>query len=153
MRTNERSTIYWTFNNIEDDFNIESNERAMTMISTDITLTTTNSWTLRILLMTFTLDILIERTKKIHSCEHTLLKRRSNITISTLFLIYSRLYSRSILDSILDLFSTLFSIYSWFYSRPILDSILDLFSILFSTYSRLYSRSRLSLIESSEHSS
>ncbi len=65
----------------------------------------------------------------------------------------SRLYSRPILDFILDLFSTLFSIYSRLYSRSILDSILDLFSTLFSIYSRFYSRSRLSLIESSKHSS
>ncbi len=114
MRTNEKSTIYWTFDNIEDDFNIKSNERAMTTISTDITLMTMNSWTLRILLMTFTLNILIERTKKIHSCEHELLKKRSNVMISTLFSTYSR--------SILNLFSTLFLIYS----RSILDFILDL---------------------------
>ena len=55
-----------------------------------------------------------------------------SVTISTLFSTYSRLYSRSILDSILDLFSILFSTYSRFYSRSILDSILDLFSTLFS---------------------
>jgi len=53
--------------------------------------------------MTFTLDILIERTKKIHLCEHKLLKRKSNVTISSLFSTYSQAYSRSILDSILDL--------------------------------------------------
>ena len=126
MRTNERSTIYWTLNDIKDDFNIESNERAMTTISTDITLTTMNSWTLRILLMTFTLDILIERTKKIHSCEHKLLKRENNVMISSLFSIYSRAYSRSILESILESILDLFSIYSRVYSQSILDFILDL---------------------------
>ena len=147
MRMNEKSTIYWTFDDIEDDFNIKSNERTMTTILTDITLTTMNSWMLRILLMTFTFDILIKRTKKIHSYEHKLLKKRSNVTI----LIYSQLYSQSILDfildSILNLFLTLFLIYSQFYSQfysqSILDSILDLFLTLFST---LYSRFILDFI-------
>ncbi len=38
MKMNEKSTIYWTFNDIKDDFNIKSNEKTMTMILTDITL-------------------------------------------------------------------------------------------------------------------
>ncbi len=42
MKMNEKSTIYWTFNDIEDDFNIKSNERVMTTISTDIMLTMMN---------------------------------------------------------------------------------------------------------------
>ncbi len=29
MKTNEKSTIYWTFDDIKDDFNIESNERVI----------------------------------------------------------------------------------------------------------------------------
>ncbi len=62
--------IYWTFNDIEDDFNIELNERAMTMISTDITLMMMNLWMLKKWLMTFILNIQQKRTKKQHSCKH-----------------------------------------------------------------------------------
>ncbi len=36
MKMNEKLMIYWTFNAIKNDFNIKSNERTMTMISTDI---------------------------------------------------------------------------------------------------------------------
>ncbi len=36
---NEKLMIYLTLDDIKDDFNIESNERIMTMISTDIMLT------------------------------------------------------------------------------------------------------------------
>jgi len=39
---NEKSMIYCILDDIEDDFNIKSNERNMTIISTDTTLTTTN---------------------------------------------------------------------------------------------------------------
>ncbi len=53
--------------------------------------------------MTFTLNIQIERTKKIHSCEHELLKRESNITILIYSQLYSQFYSQFILDFILDL--------------------------------------------------
>ena len=42
MKMNEKSTIYWTFNDIKDDFNIELNEKAMITISTDIMLMMTN---------------------------------------------------------------------------------------------------------------
>ncbi len=70
MRMNERSTIYWTFDDIEDDFNIKLNERVMTMISTDITLTMMNLWTLKRWLMTFISNIQEKRIKKQHSCEH-----------------------------------------------------------------------------------
>ncbi len=70
MKMNEKSTIYWTFNDIKDDFNIESNKRVMTMISTDITLTTTSLWTLKRWLMNFISDIQEKHTKKQHSCEH-----------------------------------------------------------------------------------
>ncbi len=94
MRMNERLMIYWILDDIKDDFNIESNERVMTIISTDIMLTMMNSWTLRILSMTFTLNILIKRTEKIHSCKHELLKKRSNVMILYSWL-YSWLYSQS----------------------------------------------------------
>ncbi len=70
MKMNKKSMIYWTFDAIEDDFNIESNERAMTTISTDITLTMTNLWMLKRWLMTFILNIQEKRTKKQHSCKH-----------------------------------------------------------------------------------
>ncbi len=53
--------------------------------------------------MTFTLNIQIERTKKIHLCEHELLKRESNITILIYSRLYSRFYSRFILNFILNL--------------------------------------------------
>jgi len=100
MRMNERSMIYWILDDIEDDFNIKSSERVMTMISTDITLTTMNSWTFRILLMTFTLNVLIERTKKIHSCEHEWLKRKNNVMILNLFLtLFSTLFSISTISN------------------------------------------------------
>ncbi len=42
MKTNEKSMIYWTFDAIKDDFNIKLNEKIMTTISTDITLTMTS---------------------------------------------------------------------------------------------------------------
>ncbi len=70
MKTNEKSMIYWTFDNIEDDFNIKSNERAITMISTDIMLTITSLWTLKRWLMNFISDIQEKHTKKQHSYEH-----------------------------------------------------------------------------------
>ena len=70
MKMNEKLTIYWTFNDIKDDFNIKSNERVMTTISTDITLTTTNLWMLKKWLMTFISNIQEKRTKKQYSCEH-----------------------------------------------------------------------------------
>jgi len=57
MKMNEKSIIYWTFNAIKDDFNIELNEKVMTMISTDITLTTMNLWMLKKWLMTFISNI------------------------------------------------------------------------------------------------
>ncbi len=61
---NEKSMIYWTFNAIEDDFNIESNETTMTTISTDITLTTTSLWTLKRWLMNFISNIQEKRARK-----------------------------------------------------------------------------------------
>ncbi len=70
MRMNEKSTIYWTFDDIEDDFNIKSNERVMTMISTDMTLTMTSLWMLKRWLMNFISDIQEKRTKKQHSCKY-----------------------------------------------------------------------------------
>ncbi len=70
MKMNEKSMIYWIFDAIEDDFNIELNERAMTTISTDITLTTMNLWTLKRWLTTFISNIQEKRTKKQHSCKH-----------------------------------------------------------------------------------
>ncbi len=70
MKMNEKSMIYWTFNAIEDDFNIESNERIMTTISTDIMLMITNLWMLKRWLMTFISNIQEKRTKKQHSCKH-----------------------------------------------------------------------------------
>ncbi len=70
MKMNEKLTIYWTFNDIKDDFNIKSNERVMTTISTDITLTTTNLWMLKKWLMTFISNIQEKRTKKQYSCKH-----------------------------------------------------------------------------------
>ncbi len=39
---NEKSMIYWTLNAIKDNFNIKSNERIITIISTDIMLIMTN---------------------------------------------------------------------------------------------------------------
>ncbi len=56
--------IYWTLNDIKDDFNIESNKKAMTTISTDITLMMMNLWMLKRWLMTFILNIQEKRTKK-----------------------------------------------------------------------------------------
>ncbi len=70
MKMNEKSMIYWTFNDIEDDFNIKSNERIMTMISTDITLTTTSLWILKRWLMNFISNIQEKCIKKQHSCKH-----------------------------------------------------------------------------------
>ncbi len=70
MKMNEKSMIYWTFNAIKDDFNIESNEKAMTMISTDIMLTMMNLWMLKRWLMTFISNIQEKRIKKQHSCKH-----------------------------------------------------------------------------------
>ena len=70
MKTNKKSIIYWTLDAIKDDFNIESNERAMTTISTDITLTATNLWMLKRWLTTFISNIQEKRTKKQHSCKH-----------------------------------------------------------------------------------
>ncbi len=70
MKMNEKSTIYWTFNDIKDDFNIESNERVMTTISTDIMLMMTSLWMLKRWLMNFISDIQEKRTKKQYSCEH-----------------------------------------------------------------------------------
>ncbi len=64
MKMNEKSTIYWTLDDIEDNFNIKSNEKAMTTISIDITLTTTNLWTLKKWLMTFISNIQEKRAKK-----------------------------------------------------------------------------------------
>ncbi len=64
MKMNEKLMIYWTLDDIKDDFNIESNERAMTMILTDITLTTMNLWMLKRWLMTFISNIQEKRTKK-----------------------------------------------------------------------------------------
>ncbi len=93
MRMNERSIIYWTFNNIENDFNIQLNERAMTTISTDTTLMMTNLWMLKKWSTTFISNIQQKLTKKIHSCEHELLKKKDNVTNSSLFSIYSQLYS------------------------------------------------------------
>ncbi len=37
----------WKINDIKDDFNIKSNERTITMISTNITLTTMSLWMLK----------------------------------------------------------------------------------------------------------
>ncbi len=70
MKMNEKSMIYWTFNDIKDDFNIKSNERTMTMISTDITLMMTSLWMLKKWLMNFISDIQEKHTKKQHSCKH-----------------------------------------------------------------------------------
>ncbi len=64
MRMNKRSMIYWTFDDIEDNFNIKLNERIMTTISTDITLTTMNLWTLKRWLTTFISNIQQKRTKE-----------------------------------------------------------------------------------------
>ena len=64
MKMNEKSMIYWTFNDVEDDFNIESNERIMTTISTDITLMMMILWTFKRWLMTFISNILEKCTKK-----------------------------------------------------------------------------------------
>ncbi len=47
---------YWIFVDIEDDFNIESNEMTMTMISIDTTLMTMNLWMLRRSLIIFIFD-------------------------------------------------------------------------------------------------
>ncbi len=57
MKMNEKSMIYWTFDATEDDFNIKLNERAMTTISTDITLTIMSLWMLKKWLMTFISNI------------------------------------------------------------------------------------------------
>ncbi len=70
MKMNEKSMIYWTLDAIKDDFNIKLNEKAMTMISTDIMLTIMNLWTLKRWLMTFISNIQEKRTKKQHSCKH-----------------------------------------------------------------------------------
>ncbi len=47
---------YWIFVDIEDDFNIESNEMTMTMISIDTTLMTMNLWMFRRSLIIFIFD-------------------------------------------------------------------------------------------------
>ena len=70
MKMNEKSMIYWTFKDIEDDFNIKLNERAMIIILTDIMLMTTNLWMLKRWLMTFISNIQEKRIKKQHSCKH-----------------------------------------------------------------------------------
>jgi len=57
MKMNEKSTIYWTLDATEDDFNIELNEKVMTTISTDIMLMTTSLWMLKKWSMTFILNI------------------------------------------------------------------------------------------------
>ena len=57
MKMNEKSTIYWTLDVTEDDFNIKSNERVMTMILTDIMLMMTSLWMFKRWLMTFILNI------------------------------------------------------------------------------------------------
>ncbi len=64
MKTNEKLIIYWTFDAIEDDFNIELNETTMTTISTDIMLTTTSLWTLKRWLMNFISNIQEKRARK-----------------------------------------------------------------------------------------
>ncbi len=87
MKMNEKSMIYWTLDDIKNDFNIESNKRAMTMISTNITLMMTNLWMLKRWSMTFILNIQEKRTKKQHSCEHEYSREKSNVMI--LVFVYS----------------------------------------------------------------
>ncbi len=70
MKINEKLMIYWTFNTIEDDFNIKSNKKTMTMISIDITWTTINLWMFQKWLMTFISNIQEKCIKKQHSCKH-----------------------------------------------------------------------------------
>ena len=87
MKINEKSTIYWTLDDIKDNFNIESNEKAMITISTDIMLMMTNLWMLKKWLMTFISNIQEKRTKKQHSCKHEYSRKKSNVTI--LVFVYS----------------------------------------------------------------
>ncbi len=57
MKMNEKSMIYWTLDAIKDDFNIKSNERIMTTISTDIMLMMMSLWTFKRWLINFISDI------------------------------------------------------------------------------------------------
>ncbi len=64
MKMSEKSMIYWIFVDIKDDFNVESNEMIMTMISIDTTLMTMNLWMLRKSLMIFIFDIWINHVNQ-----------------------------------------------------------------------------------------
>ncbi len=70
MKLNKKLIIYWTFNDIKDDFNIKLNERIMTTILIDIRLMMMNLWIFKRWSMTFILNIQEKRTKKQYSCKH-----------------------------------------------------------------------------------